>query len=55
VVTAWACNRNRQSVNGQEEWIDENENTLIAGIATSLIEVLRADRFPVSNEQMGQL
>jgi hypothetical protein len=55
VVAAWPCNRNRQSVNGQEEWIDENENTLIAGVATSFIEALRADRFPLSNEQMGQL
>ena len=25
VVAAWPCNRNRQSVNGQEEWIDKNE------------------------------
>jgi hypothetical protein len=40
---------------GQEEWIDENENTLIASVATSFIEALRADRFPLSNEQMGQL
>lgn len=55
MVAAWPCNRNRQSVNGQEEWIDENENTLIAGVATSFIEALRADRFPLSNEQMGQL
>jgi hypothetical protein len=55
VVAAWPCNRNRQSVNGQEEWIDENENTLIAGVASSFIEALRADRFPLSNEQMGQL
>jgi hypothetical protein len=37
------------------EWIDENENTLIAGVATSFSEALRADRFPLSNEQMGQL
>lgn len=55
MVAAWPCNRNRQSVNGQEEWIDENENTLIADVATSFIEALRADRFPLSNEQMGQL
>jgi hypothetical protein len=55
VVAAWPCNRNRQSVSGQEKWIDENENTLIAGVATSSIEALRADRFPPSNEQMGQL
>jgi hypothetical protein len=27
----------------------------IAGVATSYIEALRADRFPLSNEQMGQL
>jgi|SwirhisoilCB2_FD_contig_91_1320909_length_467_multi_2_in_0_out_0_1 hypothetical protein len=32
VVAAWPCNRNRQSVNGQEEWIDGDENTLIAGV-----------------------
>src|SRR5215471_7747923 len=50
-----AARQLRQSVNGQEEWIDENENTLIAGVATSFIEALRADRFPLSNEQMGQL
>ena len=55
VVAAWPCNRNRQSVNGQEEWIDENENTLIAGVASSFIEALRADSFPLSDEQMGQL
>jgi hypothetical protein len=51
----WVCPSKRQSVSGQEEWIDENENTLIAGVATSFIEALRADRFPLSNEQMGQL
>jgi hypothetical protein len=50
-----ALQHNRQSVNGQEERIDENENTLIAGVASSFIEALRADRFPLSNEQMGQL
>jgi uncharacterized membrane protein YphA (DoxX/SURF4 family) len=55
VVAAWPCNRNRQSVNGQEEWIDENENTLIAGVASSFIEALRADRFPLSNEQTALL
>ena len=33
----------------------ENENTFIAGVATSFIEALRADRVPLSNEQMGQL
>jgi hypothetical protein len=42
-------------LNGQEEWIDENENTLIAGVASPFIGALRADRFPLSNEQMGQL
>jgi len=39
----------------KREWIDENENALIAGVATSFIDALRADRFPLSNEQMGQL
>ena len=36
-------------------WIDENEDTLIAGLATSFTEALRADRFPVTNKQVGQL
>ena len=31
------------------------KNTLIAGVASSFIEALRADRFPLSNAQMGQL
>jgi hypothetical protein len=44
----------RPSVNGQEEWSDEDENTLVADVATSFIEAFRADRFPFSNEQMGQ-
>jgi hypothetical protein len=39
---------------GDEEWIDENENTLMAGI-NLLHGGTSSSRFPLSNEQIDQL